>query len=70
MVMYGAAEATARMGYLPPANTLAKVGAMGVAIPGGRFELSAEGELLLMNVVLRENWSITGIMYPWDMPVL
>lgn len=43
VVMYGAAEATARMGYLPPANTLAKVGAMGVAIPGGRFELLAEG---------------------------
>lgn len=39
VVMYGAAEATARMGYLPPVNTLKKIGAMGIAIPGGRFEL-------------------------------
>ena len=42
VVMYGAAEATARMGYLPPQYTLEKVGAMGVAIPGGRFELIDE----------------------------
>lgn len=41
-VMYGAAEATARMGYLPPQYALEKVGAMGVAIPGGRFELIDE----------------------------
>lgn len=39
VVMYGAAEATARMGYLPPQHTLEKIGAMGIAIPGGRFEL-------------------------------
>ena len=42
IVMYGAAEATARMGYLPPQYALEKVGAMGVAIPGGRFELIDE----------------------------
>lgn len=42
VVMYGAAEATARMGYLPPQDALEKVGAMGVAIPGGRFELIDE----------------------------
>ena len=42
VVMYGAAEATARMGYLPPQNALEKVGAMGVAIPGGRFALVDE----------------------------
>ena len=40
VVMYGAAEATARMGYLPAEYSLAKAGAMGIAIPGGRFELS------------------------------
>ena len=39
VVMYGAAEATARMGHLPPQHTLEKIGAMGIAIPGGRFEL-------------------------------
>ena len=41
-VMYGAAEATARMGYLPPQDALEKIGAMGVAIPGGRFALVDE----------------------------
>lgn len=38
-VMYGAAEATARMGYLPYQESLNKCGNMGIAIPGGRFEL-------------------------------
>lgn len=38
-VMYGAAEATARMGYLPAEKSLEKVGSMGIAIPGGKFEL-------------------------------
>ena len=38
-VMYGAAEATARMGYLPSEVSLKKCGSMGIAIPGGRFEL-------------------------------
>ena len=39
VVMYGASEATARMGYLPPDKAIEKKGSMGVAIPGGRFEL-------------------------------
>ena len=38
-VMYGAAEATARMGYLPAEDGLRKCGSMGIAIPRGRFEL-------------------------------
>lgn len=38
-VMYGQTEATARMAYLPPAQSLEKCGSMGIAIPGGRFEL-------------------------------
>ena len=42
VVMYGAAEATARMGYLPPKESLRKCGSMGIAIPGGRFELLDE----------------------------
>ena len=42
IVMYGAAEATARMGYLPPQDALEKVGAMGIAIPDGRFALVDE----------------------------
>lgn len=39
VVMYGACEATARMGWLPSERSIEKQGAMGIAIPGGRFEL-------------------------------
>lgn len=39
VVMYGASEATARMGYLPWQQAIAKQGSMGIAIPGGRLEL-------------------------------
>ena len=46
-VMYGAAEATARMGYLPAEKSLQKVGAMGIAIPNGKFELiDGEGKII------------------------
>ena len=45
VVMYGQCEATARMSYLPPERALDKVGSMGIAIPGGRFEL-VDGELI------------------------
>lgn len=38
-VMYGQAEATARMSYLPYERSLEKYGSMGIAIPGGRFSL-------------------------------
>lgn len=39
VVMYGATEATARMSYVPVEKTVEKAGSVGVAIPGGRFEL-------------------------------
>lgn len=39
IVMYGAAEATARMGYLPPEKATEKKGSMGIPIPGGIFHL-------------------------------
>lgn len=39
IVMYGQCEATARMAYLPWERGIEKIGAMGLAIPGGRFEL-------------------------------
>lgn len=45
VVMYGQCEATARMSYLPPERALDKIGSMGIAIPGGRFELD-DGELV------------------------
>lgn len=40
IVMYGQCEATARMAYLPSDKSIEKYGSMGVAIPGGRFELT------------------------------
>lgn len=47
IVMYGQCEATARMAYLPWEQSLKKAGAMGVAIPGGRFELiDAQGQVI------------------------
>lgn len=39
VVMYGAAEATSRMGYLPPERAVEKKGSMGIPIPGGKFTL-------------------------------
>ncbi len=45
VVMYGAAEATSRMGYLPPERAVAKKGSMGIPIPGGKFTLiDADGQ--------------------------
>ncbi len=45
-VMYGATEATARMAYLPPHLAPDYPQAIGQAIPGGRFDLADDGELL------------------------
>lgn len=39
IIMYGQTEATARMSYLPWEKAIDKCGSVGVAIPGGRFEL-------------------------------
>lgn len=45
VVMYGATEATARMGYLPADQAADKLGSMGIAVPGGKFSLiDAEGQ--------------------------
>ena len=41
-IMYGQTEATARMSYLPWDKCLDKVGSIGIAIPGGRFDLLDE----------------------------
>jgi len=47
IVMYGQCEATARMAYLPWEHGMDKIGAMGIAIPGGRFELiDANGSVI------------------------
>lgn len=41
-IMYGQTEATARMSYLPSRMCLEKPGSIGIAVPGGRFELIDE----------------------------
>lgn len=47
-VMYGAAEATARMSYLPPTLAREKSGSIGIAIPHGEFFLEDEaGKVIL-----------------------
>jgi len=38
-IMYGAAEATARMSYLPPEHSVEKPDSIGFAIPGGAFDI-------------------------------
>ncbi|MEO7308851.1 MAG: AMP-binding protein [Chitinophagaceae bacterium] len=46
-VMYGQTEATARMSYLPPTETLDNPTSIGIAISGGQFSLdTSTGELL------------------------
>ncbi len=45
VVMYGQTEATSRMAYLPPALALSRPEAIGVAIPGGSFELEPAADL-------------------------
>lgn len=47
IVMYGATEATARMSYVPGESSVLKAGSIGIAIPGGRFEIiDLNGEVI------------------------
>ena len=46
-VMYGQTEATARMSYLPPELSLAKLGSIGFAIPGGEFSIIDDSSQLI-----------------------
>tara|TARA_S200000501_G_C20833252_1_gene748236 strand:+ start:615 stop:2018 length:1404 start_codon:yes stop_codon:yes gene_type:complete len=49
-VMYGAAEATARMSYLPIKYLKKKIGSIGIPIRGGKFWLeNAQGNKILKN---------------------
>lgn len=41
-VMYGQTEASPRMAYVPPAQLLENVDAIGIPVPGGSFELIAD----------------------------
>jgi len=53
--MYGAAEATARMGYLPWKYVQEKIGSIGKAMPGGKFWLEdRNGEKIKKNKKIGE----------------
>ncbi len=55
IVMYGQTEATARMAYLPSEKSIEKYGSMGIAIPGGIFELiDVNGNVIEENEVVGE----------------
>jgi len=45
-VMYGQTEASPRIAYVPWERLPEKIGAIGIAVPGGELSLSAEGELI------------------------
>jgi long-chain acyl-CoA synthetase len=50
--MYGQAEATARMAFLPSEKAVSKAGSIGIAIPGGEFSLEDEaGQVIDQNEV-------------------
>lgn len=57
-VMYGQTEATARMSYLPPKQSLTKLGSMGIPIPGGEFSLIDENGL-----AIKENEIVGELVY-------
>jgi len=46
-IMYGQTEAAPRMSYIPADQLLRKVGSIGIAIPGGQFELAPETNELI-----------------------
>ncbi|MCR8660527.1 AMP-binding protein [Paenibacillus endoradicis] len=46
-IMYGQTEAAPRMSYIPTDKLLRKAGSIGIAIPGGQFELAPETNELI-----------------------
>lgn len=60
-VMYGQAEATARMSYLPSEYARVKAGSIGIAIPGGEFYLEdVDGN------VIEDNDTVGEMIYKGD----
>ena len=48
--MYGAAEATARMSYLPWEYASQKIGSIGIPIPGGKFWIEDEKKIKSLKI--------------------
>ncbi|HIW34696.1 MAG TPA: AMP-binding protein [Candidatus Paenibacillus intestinavium] len=77
-IMYGQTEAAPRMSYIPADQLLSKAGSIGIAIPGGQFELASETNELIYkgaNVMLGYAESLddlakgdeqNGILYTGD----
>ena len=65
--MYGAAEATARMSYLPWNKIESKIGSVGVAIPGGKFWIEDRKKIKLEYPKRPAKLYIKEIMYILDM---
>lgn len=61
IVMYGATEATARMSYVPAKFSVEKAGSIGIAIPGGRFELIDDD-----GKIIEESGKIGELVYYGD----
>ena len=49
LIMYGAAEATARMSYLPWKYASKKIGSIGLEIPGGKFWIESNKKNKILN---------------------
>ncbi len=45
-VMYGQAEASPRISFVPPERLAQKIGSIGIAVPGGTLRLADDGELI------------------------
>ncbi len=60
-VMYGAAEATARMSYLPPDVVIEKPDSIGIAVPGGEFWIEDDN-----GCTLRRPGEIGELIYRGD----
>jgi acyl-CoA synthetase (AMP-forming)/AMP-acid ligase II len=57
-VMYGQAEASPRMSYLPCEYAIAKAGSIGIAIPGGAFWLEDDN-----GCVIKDNDTVGELVY-------
>ncbi len=69
-VMYGQAEATARISYLPHELSVEKCGSIGIAIPGGELSLVDEQGKIVTEPDSMGNWSIAAQTWRLDMPGL
>lgn len=70
-VMYGQTEATARLTFLPPDRLEAKLGAVGIPVPGVRIEVRAEDGSVLGPGAVGDVWA-TGpnvMLGYWGNPV-